>query len=230
MKDAYSESGFKSAAELFGKIPGYKDADDLAKKCLERPDECIYDNAVSAMKHAYSESGFKSAAELFGKIPGYKDADALAKQCIERADEFIYACKYNKAVFAMKDAYSESEFKSAAELFGKIPGYKDSDDLAKKCLERADEFNKKIKEAEYEDAMVDFQSFEYDKIKKAMNVFEGMNGWKDSSERVLECRKKLELIVKKEKERERTKNLLVLLFIIVLICLYLYAISLDFPH
>ncbi len=80
MNAADSKESFKSAAEIFKTIPGFKDADDLAKQCL-------YNSAVAAMNTANSEASFKSAAETFKTIPGFKDADDLAKQCLDKAEE-----------------------------------------------------------------------------------------------------------------------------------------------
>ena len=99
--------------------------------------EGIYNIAVSEMQSANNEYAYKSASVKFKAIPGYKDADALAGQCLEKAEISRKDAIYAEACSYMNKAIYESTYKSAAELFQSIPGYKDADKLAGQCLEKA---------------------------------------------------------------------------------------------
>ena len=74
MKAAKTEEEYKEAAEQFKTIPGWKDADKIAKECLEKAEtarkDVIYNRAVSTMKAAKKEEDYKKAAEVFKKVPG----------------------------------------------------------------------------------------------------------------------------------------------------------------
>ena len=86
MRSAKSENSFKNASYDFGRVSGYKDADKLAKECLEkaeinRKDE-IYNSARQSMNRgiiAYYEAAIKE----FQKIPGWKDADRCIAECCD---------------------------------------------------------------------------------------------------------------------------------------------------
>ena len=53
MNEANSENGYKAAAEIFKTVPGFKDADSLAEKCLDNAETCrkdaFYNSACSQM-------------------------------------------------------------------------------------------------------------------------------------------------------------------------------------
>ena len=89
MSNAYTEEDFITAANAFQMIIGYKDADVLYKKCLERADECrkdaIYDDAISQMNSESLES-VESAIIEFQSVSGWKDADAMIQTCHKRIE------------------------------------------------------------------------------------------------------------------------------------------------
>ncbi len=81
MEAALNEDMFKSAAHTFKSISGFKDADDLAGKCLEKAEICrkdsIYENAEKKQRNDY----FNEAMKLYESISGWKDADVQAAAC-----------------------------------------------------------------------------------------------------------------------------------------------------
>lgn len=141
MNAAKTEVAYKAAAEMFRTIPGWRNADALAKQCLEEADNArknaIYNRAVNTLKNANSANEFNTAAYSFQSIPGWKDADALAKQCFEKAEKSRNDSLFDHAVKLMDSAESEKDYQLAAEAFEKIPGWKNSDSLAAECKSKS---------------------------------------------------------------------------------------------
>lgn len=86
----------------------------------------VYETAVNAMKKAYSEGAFKAAAEKFRSIPGFRDADARAEECLEKAEICHKDAVYAEAALN-RWKRTLSGCKTAARLYGSIPGWKDAD-------------------------------------------------------------------------------------------------------
>ena len=137
MQKAHTDSDFKAAADVFTRIKGYKDADELLQKCMEGEEtakkEATYEAALFRMDRAETESEFQEAARIFGTIKGYRDSDELAEKCSKNAETIrktpIYKNARNRIVFAN----TEKDFKEAADLFEAIRGFKDSEKLAEIC-------------------------------------------------------------------------------------------------
>ncbi|MCR5219703.1 MAG: DUF6273 domain-containing protein [bacterium] len=97
MNAADSEESFKTAAETFKTIPGFKDADNLAKQCLEKAEACrkdvIYASAKSQMtenvvtNYEWAIKNYEWAIETFGTISGWKDADEQIYACQRKIEE-----------------------------------------------------------------------------------------------------------------------------------------------
>ncbi len=166
--------------------------------------EGIYQNALGMYKSATSEAAYKKAAEHFSKIPTYKDAAEKAEECITKAEEArkeqIY--EYSKKIFSGTIPDTEQNWKAAQRAFEFISGWKDSDDLALKCAEKAEECITKAeearKEAIYSAALSKMgQSSDERGFASAASLFETIKDYKDSSEKIEECHRKSEECLKK---------------------------------
>ena len=109
---------------------------------------------------------------------------------------------YNNAVKKMKAADSESSHKSAADIFKTIPGFKDADFLAERCLERAEICRKDAVYASAKSKMTGEKAASYE---EAIGVFKTISGWKDADEQIYACQKKIEEI-KAKAEAERLEK------------------------
>ena len=156
MNKACNEEAFKKAGELFKKAKGYQDADSRTQECFQKAKECAekerqqplqntYDTAMQAMNKACNEETFKNAGELFRKVQGYRDADSRTIECFKKAEECAekerqqqLQITYDTAMQAMNKACDEETFKNAGELFRKMQGYCDADELAKQCFDKAE--------------------------------------------------------------------------------------------
>ena len=118
---------------------------------------------------------------------------------------------YNRAATAMNAADSEESFKTAAETFKTIPGFKDADNLAKQCLEKAEACRKDVIYASAKSQMTENVVTNYEWAIKnyewAIETFGTISGWKDADEQIYACQRKIEEIKAKEEadrlERER---------------------------
>ena len=131
MEAAKAEYGYKAAANLFSRVPGFRDADTLAVQCREQAEVCRKDVIYARAEHSSEYRRFEEAAELFGSIPGWKDADARAEAC--RKDAI-----YEKALYTANWGGNRA---NAIEMLEQIRGWKDAD-------EQIEKFKREIEKAE----------------------------------------------------------------------------------
>lgn len=160
----------------------------------------IYNHAVYVMQTAQSESDFKKASAEFNSIPGFHDSDVLSTQCLDKAEETRKNAIYSDAVKKMNSCSDESGYKSVANRFHSISGFKDADELEEKCLDRA-EVTRKQKIYEYA------KSHMYGSISNyqmAIGLFNTISGWRDVEDQISFCYNKIEEI-KANEEKERIR-------------------------
>ena len=114
---------------------------------------------------------------------------------------------YNRAVSAMNEANSEHGYKAAAEIFKTVPGFKDADSLAEKCLDNAEICRK---DALYNSACSNMTGNTISSYESAIRMLESISGWKDANEQIYACKKKIEELKAKQEadrlERERIEE------------------------
>jgi hypothetical protein len=112
MQNASNEAEYTIAVSLFKKIPGYKDATELAEACIEKAEIChkddIYNSAKSYMKDNTIDS-YEAAIKLFQQIPGWKDVD-----------EQRIVCQKNKSEQEAERVARESAIKEQVQKFKNI--------------------------------------------------------------------------------------------------------------
>lgn len=112
MRSATTEVDFKACARSFKCISGFKDADELAEKCLKKAEvrkkNGIYSHGKSRMSVGNAPN-YEMAITAFESIHGYKDADELANICREKLEEI-----------KLENAREEEERRIAAEKAAKI--------------------------------------------------------------------------------------------------------------
>ena len=102
---------------------------------------------------------------------------------------------YNDAVNVMNAANTEDAYKSAANKFKSISGFKDAVELAEKCREKAEICRK---EAMYSSAKSKMSGEKVAHYQKAIQIFKTISGWKDADEQIIICQRKIEEIKAKE--------------------------------
>ena len=96
--------------------------------------EGIYRQAKTKMEQA-TEKSLKDAAMLFDSIADYKDAKQFVDICLKKSVEARKDAIYNEAVGLMQENLISS-YDDAIELFEKILGWRDADDLYVYCVDR----------------------------------------------------------------------------------------------
>lgn len=147
-------------AFMFLEDGDWKSADEYCEKVLDIDPECAeaYLGKLMAKLQVKTQKALKDRAKPFDTDTNYQKAVRFANDALRttltgyinhintRNENARLNDIYTRAKEAMAKAATEDEYKEAARLFEMIPYYKDSDILAKKCLEiakRAEEEKKK---------------------------------------------------------------------------------------
>ena len=122
--------------------------------------ENLYNSAKNAMAEAKTPENYRHAVNKFGEVPGYKDADELKLKCLEKIEAAQKDIRYSQAISQINCAenrYYYNKFDdavyyltSAITLFDEIRGWKDSDERVEDCRKKIDEVNQKKEEYELE--------------------------------------------------------------------------------
>ncbi len=143
----------------------------------------------------YNESNNKNTYEK------NTDNNASTHECDENAR---LTDIYNRAVFAMHGAKTESEYRAVAETFKMVSGFKNADPLAEQCIKKAEVCRK---DDIYASALSQMNKNVSSGYEAAINAFRTISDWKDADEQIYACQQKIEEIKAKEEtariERER---------------------------
>lgn len=111
---------------------------------------------------------------------------------------------YNAVVQMMESADSEELYKAAASKFRDISGFKDADELAQECLEKAEVCRK---DEIYNNGCRCLGDNTIGAMNAAIQYFKSISGWKDADEKVYACQRKAEEIrAKEEADRLEAKR------------------------
>lgn len=193
-------------------------ADNFCEQVLNQEPENAqaYLGKLMAELHVKRQEDLSNCELPFNNSNNYKKAvrfggDKIAKmlsgyidQIKERNENARVNGIYDGAVNAMDLADNEETYKSAAEMFKTIPGFKDADYLAEMCLDRAEVCRKDVIYASARSQMTGNAVSGYE---AAIKTFSTISGWKDTDEQIYICQRKIEEIEAKEEaarlERER---------------------------
>ena len=96
MKSANTEFDYQSIAKTFRSISGYRDADVLAQKCLEKAEisskDATYDLAITQMSEK-SIAGYQNAVRTFERIIDWKNSQEQIAICKRKIEEIKLAAK-----------------------------------------------------------------------------------------------------------------------------------------
>ncbi|MBQ3015840.1 MAG: leucine-rich repeat protein [Clostridia bacterium] len=160
-------------------------------------------------KAALRESGIRfDESANYRKILKFGD-EALTtelrgyiEETIKKNEELRLTTTYAAAANQM-NFNSSATLYNAAKLFGELGDYKDSLALRERCLKLAEECKKN---ETYDGAVTLMRSDCVQDINEAIKSFESLADFKDSQEKIGECKERL-LALEKEKELEQKKKL-----------------------
>lgn len=235
---------------LFLEDGNWQEADEYCERVLDSDPENAqaYLYKLMAKMEVRKTEDLRNQAQPFDSEDMYRKtvrfADEELKNTLEEYNAYIkdrnekkrIESIYKKAVYDMGYARDEISYKIIIEDLDEIPGYKDADEKKKECEEKAEECRL---ESLYNSA-AELQTVQSeDNQLRAAKQFEELGTYKDSAERVQQCRDKAEEIrteeerikaerEKAEKERKakakKKKIVLIIISSVVAVCAVLALI------
>ena len=201
------------ATRLSGYIAEINTRNETARK------DGIYNDACRLMREN-NIAGYQNAIAKLQTISPWKDSREKIAQChnniqaiTNKEAEAQKNSIYQRACALMKENEQEKQIE-AAELFASIPGWKDANDRQKKCRESARKL-KEQRELDRKNAVYDRAvslmalneqyTFE-DRIsyrEDAIKLLESIKNYKDSQQKISECKKELVTLRKEKDEADR---------------------------
>lgn len=239
---------------LFLEDGNWQEADEYCERVLDSDPENAqaYLYKLMAKMEVRKTEDLRNQAQPFDSEDMYRKTVRFAaeelKNTLEEYNAYIkdrnekkrIESIYKKAVYDMGYARDEISYKIIIEDLAEIPGYKDADEKKKECEEKAEECRL---ESLYNSALKIQTVQSEDNQLRAAKQFEELGTYKDSAERVQQCRDKAEEIrteeerikaerEKAEKERKakakkRNRNIAIILpsttaicVVLALLCVY----------
>ena len=103
----------------------------------------------------------------------------------------------------MQKARTIKDYKTAADSFRLLGDFKDSKQLAEECSNK--EKSTETFEEDYKEAISLMSSSTVIVLQKALEIFKGLEGFKDAEEKALICQNRIDQI--KVQDQERQKNI-----------------------
>ena len=192
------------------------EADEYCEKVLDIDPECAeaYLGKLMAELSVNKREQLADCDEPFDNNSNYQKALRFADKSLadelkgyikhinDRNENNRLSSLYNNAVNTMNLAKTEQEYKNAASKFSKISGYKDAENLAEECLNKAEVCRK---DAIYDSAKALMNVGTVFGYENAIKMFQRIPGWKDADEQIEICNKKITEI--KEKEEKTAKKI-----------------------
>ena len=201
---------------MFLEDGNFAEADEYCEKILDIDPECAqaYLGKLMAQLKVKNQEQLINCEKTFDDNNNYQKLLRFGdKKLVEEAKGWITAINernelarltaiYDNATEMMNKATSEETFKEAAMKFESIQEFKDSKELAEKCLEQA-EISQEIsrKNSVYALAKGYMTSTSSITCRKAIAEFQSIPGWKDADQLLAECQNKVGELEREEEEK-----------------------------
>lgn len=178
-KDLMSNNNFDEARQILLDISGFRNADDLAEKCLTGAAEyrrnSTYKHALGVFNNTSStHEELLQAAEDFEALGDYKDSAAFTVKCKNKVHN-VFENKYRNASEMLNRTRSVEEMASACESLESLGSYKDSAELARNGRKEL------LKYKEYLDAIKCLNQSQYvQQFIKLIETFRSFGDYLDS--------------------------------------------------
>ena len=194
-------------AKLKSKLTGFND--QIAERNLLAVSELKYAEAIKAFSEGQNTTNssserkkyLRTAREAFRQIPDHKDATELRVKCEEQLQLICDTEVYDEAVRLFNGDSAEG-VKEAKARFESIKGFKNADEMAAKCDERAVVVEKEQAYARAE-LRNNGTSFE---IEEAIRIYETITDYKDSKEKIEICKQRFTKVKANEEAAAREKE------------------------
>lgn len=211
----------------------WANADNYCERILDMEPENAnaYLGKLMAELSVPRQSDLKELDNVFDYSNNYQKAIRFAEPELEsELRESINGIRYRNAMQTMEKANTEDDFKDAAGQFGMILEYKDSNEKAKECMEKA-EIARKDEILSSADQLMNKDGNIFNDKKgylwQALVQYEKIPGWKDADEKAEACRLQIEEIkmslahkaekkhIIKERIKKRSKRIALLCILVV---------------
>lgn len=166
-----------------------------------------YNRAMTEKNSADTEESYKRAAAIFETILDWKDAEEQVKDCLEKAEVSRKDKLYNfcKRVFKGEVADTEENWLAAKNGFESIPAWRDADELALQCADKAVVARKNTK---YRNAVEESKKNTASSLKAAIKMLQELEGWRDSVQLIMQYEEQIRnLEIAAEEERKKQERL-----------------------
>lgn len=151
----------------------------------------------------YDESNNYSKIIRFGDDDLKKELENGLFEAKKRYELKVNTQKYEYAKSLMLKARTMKDYKTAADSFRLLGDFKDSKQLAEECSNK--EKSTEMFEEDYKEAISLMSSSTVIVLQKALEIFKGLEGFKDAEEKALICQNRIDQI--KVQDQERQKNI-----------------------
>jgi len=154
MKKESTEDGYKSLAEQFRSLEGYKDSAELADKCDKLVIKAQYDKLVQEKNKAATEEKYRELSKKFRDMGGYESSAKLADECDKQADECVKQkerekkARYDALVQEKSNASTEDKYRQLTQDFRGMGNYENAVQLASECDKQMNILKKQREEQE----------------------------------------------------------------------------------
>lgn len=154
-ESAKTSNDFIQAAHLFEEISDFEDSQSYIRKCYDCSLEANYKEALNLMNCPKNHYELEKAAQIFASIKTYKDAAHWIDICSQKAAQLKEdSRKEEKLTIAQRYIYSSKpdDLKIAIKYLRSLYGYKNADEMCKKCENRLIELQEKQQKKQLEAA------------------------------------------------------------------------------
>lgn len=205
-------------AFMFLEDGNWEEADEYCEKVLDQDPENAQaylgklmaelrvrkQEQLAECEETFENNGNYQKALRFGSKEFQSTLKNIAEQNKSNIENLRLTEIYNNAIIEMDNADTENSYKAVAEKFKDIGGFKDADELARQCFEKAEVCRK---DSIYEAAVARKNTNSIKSLEEAVAFFKSIPGWKDSEEQIYDCQKKIEEInVKKAEELRKAEE------------------------
>ncbi len=203
-------------AFMFLEDGNWEEADEYCEKVLDQDPENAQaylgklmaelrvrkQEQLAECEETFENNGNYQKALRFGSKDFQSTLKNIAEQNKLNTEKIRLTKIYNNAIIEMNNADTENSYKAVAEKFKAIGGFKDADELAQQCLDKAEICRK---DSIYEAAVARKNANIIKSLEEAIVFFKSIPGWKDSEEQIYDCQRKVEEM-KVEEERRLLKE------------------------
>ena len=151
MRKAKTSEDYRFVKILFVSLGDFRDSKQKAEDCELCINERQYATVLREMKAAKTPSEFLNVRQKFIALGEFADSAQKGEECLQRAKALMekednevleknQKC-YQLAQNLMQNG-TRNDLLRAAEIFCKIPGYQNADELYLKCIEMMENSNR----------------------------------------------------------------------------------------